>query len=180
MVNKMAIEFRYFRGPESDMALLPYIRTCSLCGQLGRCFSLDGVISRELTEEERKGKVGCLDCLKLDRFGFDHTTEVGYITNDGLETYGEPSKKPGQVFVVANDGEATTASMPYLYPPQPHVSEEAVAELRRTPSFSTWQEVAWPVHHNDFMAYLEYRNSPNAIVFECLHCGERTEMDDPD
>lgn len=34
------------------------------------------------------------------------------------------------------------------------MSEEAIAELRRTPGFSTWQEVVWPVHCDDFMAYL--------------------------
>lgn len=137
----MPLEFRYFRGPESDMSLLPYIRTCSLCGQPGRCFALDGVISRELTEEERQGKVGCAGCLKRDRFGFAHDTEVGSITADGLESYGEPSEEPRQIFVVAGDGEATAAKMPLVYPPRPQISDEAVAELRRTPTFATWQEM---------------------------------------
>lgn len=176
----MPLEFRYFRGPESDISLLPYLRTCSLCGHTGRCFSLDSLISREMTEAQRQGKIGCVDCLKQDRFGFDHDTEVGYITENGLETYAEPSDEPRQVFVVASDGEATPTGMPLIHPPQPHVSDEAVAELRRTPSFSTWQDYSWPVHHNDFMTYVEYRDSPNVIVFECLHRGERVEIDDPD
>ena len=176
----MPIEFRYFRAPESDMGLLPYIRNCSLCGQPGRCFSLDGVISRELTEEERQGKIGCTDCLKRDRFGFPHNTEVGYITEDGLETYGEPDDEPRQVFMVASDGSAVADSAPLVHPPQPHVSEEAVAELRRTPSFATWQEVSWPVHHDDFMAFLGYSETGSMIVFECLHCSAKIELDDPD
>ena len=72
----MPLEFRYFRAPESEIGFLPGNRSCSLCGQSGRCFTLDHVISRELTEEERRGKIGCYNCLRHDRFGFSHTTEV--------------------------------------------------------------------------------------------------------
>ena len=176
----MPLDFRYFRGLEDDMGLLPYIRTCSLCGQQGRCFSLNGVISREFTEQERQGKVGCTDCLKRDRFGFPHDTAVGFITVNGLETFGEPPRKPRHVFIVASDGEATATTMPLVYPPKPQISEESVAELRRTPSFATWQELSWPVHCDDFMAFAGYSETGVGILFECLHCEKRTEIDDPD
>ena len=62
--------------------------------------------------------------------------------------------EPQRVFIVASDGEAVADSVPLISPPRPHVSEEAIAELRRTPSFATWQETSWSVHCDDFMAYL--------------------------
>jgi hypothetical protein len=172
--------FRHFRGPEDDMGLLPYIRTCSLCGQPGRCFALDHVISSEMSEQERQGKVGCIDCLRRDRFGFVHDTDVGMITEDGLLTFGELDDKPKRVFVVGDDGQTIADIVPLVSPPQPHVPKEAIAELRRTPSFSSWQEISWPVHCNDFMAYSEHTEQPSAVVFECLYCGAKTEIDDPD
>lgn len=176
----MPIEFRYFRGPEDDMYLLPYIRTCSLCGQPGRCFALDGLNSLELSHEELQGKIGCCDCLRQGRFRFNHDTEVGLITDDGLVCFDDPSDTLRRVFVVANDGEAVADSIPLISPPKPHISEEATAELRRTPSFSTWQDIPWAVHCNDFMAYVEHKEAPSVVVFECLHCGAKTEIDDPD
>lgn len=136
------------------IGLLPGILTCSLCGQPSRCFSLERrVISRELTEKERQGKIGCTDCLKRDRFGFGHVTEAGYIDEDGLMTY-DIEEEQERVFVVADDGRTTIDGGPFVPLPQEDVSDEAVAELRQTPSFSTWQDFSWPVHHNDFMAYL--------------------------
>ena len=176
----MPLEFRYFRGPEDDMGLLPYVRTCSLCEQPGRCFSLDGVISRELTEEERKGKIGCTDCLKRDRFGFPHDTVVGFVTETGLETFGDFEDEPPRLFLVSGDGDAALSDTPLTPLPKPRVTREAVAELRRTPGFATWQDFMWPVHHSDFMAYLEHSDSPSIIIFECLHCGKQTKIDDPD
>ncbi len=151
----MSLEFRYFRAPESEMsALLPGERVCSLCSQRGRCFSLDYVISAELSEEERSGKIGCYDCLRRDRFGFMHGTEVGLITEEGLLSHSEPDDSPRRVFVVASDGAAIADTAPLVQPPNSHVTDEAVAELRRTPGFATWQEVVWPVHCDGFMAYL--------------------------
>ena len=135
------------------MGLLPGLPTCSLCGQPGRCFSLDSVISRELTEGERQGKIGCTDCLRRDRFGFDHVTEAGYIMEDGLMAY-DVDEEEERVFIVTNDEQTTIDGGPFVQPPPEQVSEEAVAELRRTPRFSTWQDFSWPVHHNDFMVYL--------------------------
>ena len=140
----MLPEFRYFRAPESEMDLLPGSRVCSLCGQPGRCFPLDNA----------PATAGCVDCLRLGRFGFSHDTEVGLITEEGFIPHDEPDDSPRRVFIVANSGEAEVGSAPHLHPPKPHVTEEAIAELRRTPSFSTWQEVRWPVHCEDFMAYL--------------------------
>ena len=177
----MTLEFHYFRGPESDMVgLLPGIRTCSFCGQPGRCFSLDNLVGLEHTEKEQQGKVGCLDCLRRDCFGFAHDTEVGFITEEGLEPYDGYNDKARRLFLVGSDGEATLSGTPLAPLRTPKVSEEAVVELRRTPKFSTWQDFLWPGHHNDFMAYLEHTESPSAIVFGCLHCDERTEIDDPD
>lgn len=150
----MPIEFRYFRTAETEIGFLPGSRVCSLCGQTSRCFELDGVICAELSETERKGKIGCYDCLRQDRFGYPHDTEVGFISEDGFFPAEEPDTSQKRVFVVASDGEATADTMPLVQPPKPHINEEAIAELRRTPSFPTWQEVAWPVHCDDFMAYL--------------------------
>ena len=172
------MEFRYFHGPEDDMGLLPYIQACSLCGQPGRCFDLACLAVPGLTE--RQGKVGCYECLHWGRFGFNHDTEVGMITEDGLMAYFEPSEKARRVFVVAGEGEAVAKEMQLISPPQPKISEEAAMELRRTPSFSTWQDIPWATHCDDFMAYLEHKEAPSVVVFECLHCGERTEIDDPE
>ena len=162
------------------MGFLPHIRTCSLCGQPGRCFALDHVISSELSEQERPGKIGCSDCLRRDRFGFAHDTEIGIITEDGWLAFDEPDDEPSRVFVVAGDGKAVAGSGPLISPPRPTVSEGAVAELRRTPSFSSWQDISWPVHCNDFMAFLEHTEQPSVVVFECLYCGTKTQIEDPD
>ena len=178
----MPLEFRYFRAPETEMiGLLSGVRTCSLCGQSGRCFSLESrVVSRELTEEQRQGKIGCVDCLKRDRFGFSHDTVVGCITNAGLETFGEVEDESPHLFLVSSDGDAALSDTPLTPLPKPRVPAEAVAELRRTPRFATWQDFMWPVHHDDFMAYLEHPDAPSIIIFECLHCEKRAEIDDPD
>ena len=125
--------------------LLPGLRVCSLCGQTGRCFDLGFTVGTGLSEKERAGKVGCLDCLRQDRFGFSHDTEVELFM---------PDASPKQIFVVSGSGETATASTPLIYPPQPQVLDEAIAELRRTPKFSTFQDIPWLVHHDDFMAYL--------------------------
>ena len=150
----MPLEFRYFRAPETEMiGLLSDVRTCSLCGQPGRCFSLNSVIGCGLTQEERQGKIGCVDCLKRDRFSFSHRTEAGYIGEDGLMAY-DIEEEQERVFIVGGDGQTTTTGGYLVQPPQEQVSDEAVAELRRTPKFSTWQDLDWQVHHSDFMAYL--------------------------
>ena len=164
------------------MGLLRGFHICSLCGQDDRCFSLDGMLSTELTEPELRGKVGCLNCLRRDRFGFAHDTEVGFITEDGLENFGGLEDDSPRLFLVSGDGEAALSDTPLAPLPKPKVSEEAIAELRRTPGFATWQDFFWPVHHDDFMAFVGYADTKSQIriIFECLHCGERTEIDDPD
>ncbi len=151
----MTLGFRYFRGPEADMSpLLIGTRVCSLCGQTGRCFDLSFTLGTGLSEAERAGKVGCLECLRQDRFGFSHDTEIGFFTEEGLLPHDEPDTSSKQIFVVSGSGEAAAASVPLIYPPKPHVAEETIAEFRRTPEFATWQDIPRPVHHNDFMAYL--------------------------
>ncbi len=65
-----------------------------------------------------------------------------------------PDASPKQIFIVSGSGETAAASTPLIYPPQPQVLDEAIAELKRTPNFSTFQDIPWLVHHDDFMAYL--------------------------
>lgn len=134
--------------------LLPGLRVCSLCGQTGRCFDLGFTLGTRLSEAEQAGKAGCLECLRQDRFGFSHDTEVGFFTEEGFLPLYEPDTSPKQIFVVSGSGEAAKATAPLIYPPKPQVPEEAIAELKRTPEFLTFQDIPWPVHHNDFMAYL--------------------------
>ena len=150
----MPLEFRYFRAPESEMGFLSGNRTCSLCGKSGRCYPLENVDSSKLTTETRKGKLGCYDCLRQDRFGFTHDTEVGFITEDGILSFDDFDDTPQRVFTVTSDGEVVANNTPLVNPPKPHVSEEAISEMRRTPDFSTWQDFIWPAHCDDFMAYL--------------------------
>ncbi len=151
----MPIKFRYFRGLEDDMGLLPGIRICSLCGQPGRCFSLQRRgVSHELSQEERQGKIGCTNCLKRDRFGFNHVMRAGFVDEHGLMKFDEVGPKEHRVSVVAESGRTTIDGAPFVQPPQEQVSDEAVAELRRTPNFLSWQDIDWKVHHDDFMVYL--------------------------
>lgn len=151
----MTLGFRYFRGREADMSgLLPGLRVCSLCGELGQSFDLERTIVTGLSEAEREGKVGCLECLRQDRFGFFHVTEVGFFDDEGLTPLHEPDDFPERVFVVSEDGGVIPDHAPVVPLPKPRVSEEAIAELRRTPNFPTYQDIEWLVHHDDFMAYL--------------------------
>lgn len=151
----MTLGFCYFRGPEADMnSLLSGVRVCSLCGQANRCFDLNFTLGTGLTEVERAGKVGCLECLRQDRFGFSHDTEAGIFVDEGVLALYEPDTSPQRVFVVSEAGDTTADHAPLVSAPKPHVPEEAIAELRRTLTFSTYQDIMWPVHHDDFMAYL--------------------------
>ena len=140
----MPLEFCYFRAPESEMGFLPGNRVCSLCGQHGRCFPFDNA----------PATARCVGCLRLGRFGFSHDTEAGLVTEESFIPHSEPDASPRRVFVVATGGEAVVDAVPLVHPQTPHVSKGAIAELRRTPGFSTWQEIVWPVHCDDFMAYL--------------------------
>ena len=144
-------ELKYFRASRSEMSdLLPGQRRCDICGEVGECFSLE----RALAVPKGAG-VGCFSCLSAGRFGFFHITEVGYLEEAGLTTYEDDEVKPARLFVVGATGQASLSSQPAPPPPSPAMPPSAaVKELRRTPAFPTWNEVAWPVHCADFMCYL--------------------------
>jgi hypothetical protein len=144
--------FRYFEAPESEMAaLLPGTRRCDLCGADGRCFDLE----RVMRQVESEGTAGCMSCLQAGRFGFFHVTEAGYLDRNGLTWYEDDEPEvPVRTFVVEPGGATAPVSAGAPAREQVTVRPEAVEELRRTPDFPTWNEVAWPVHCGDFMVYL--------------------------
>ena len=147
--------------------LLPGESVCGICGSKGRCFQLD---SRHKPSDS-DASLGCLACLRADRFGFFHVTEAGYLDEKGLTWYGEEPRSSGRVFVVSPTGEsADTRSDPLPLAPEPPC-EEAIDELRRTPEFHTWNEVPWPIHCNDFMVYLGTWQ-PRDIAYEAKLRGE--------
>jgi len=145
------MSFRYFHAPESEMAgLLDGTHTCGLCGVTARCFNLQRALgSKRLLPATR----GCMTCLQNGRFGFFHVTEVGYLDENGLTWYGEPPMTPARVFIASAAGVQAQPCTPEPVAVSPP-SEEAIEELRRTPQFSTWNEVSWPVHCRDFMTFL--------------------------
>lgn len=145
------MRFRYFEAPEAEMLhLLPGVCRCDICGRKGRCFSLD----RALSLVPPGASLGCIECLQTGRFGFFHTTEVGYLDASGLTWYGEEPKSAARVFVAGPSGDvAQVRREPISLAPEPPPAG-AIEELRRTPDFPTWNEVAWPVHCSDFMVYL--------------------------
>ena len=143
---------RYWRAPEADMNLFPGSRACFFCGQVGPGFDLGDTIGSSPVGEDRDGKAGCLGCLRLDRFGFSHVTNAGFLGEEGWVVFEDEVETPGRVFTVSAVGEAVASAVPK--PPRPVVSEESIAELRRTPTFLSWQDQGWQVHCNDFMAFL--------------------------
>ncbi len=124
------MHFKYFQGPDEDMAHLEGAHTCSLCGAPGPCFSLDSAFSRELMDAG-EGKVGCATCLVAQRFEFWHDTEIGMLSESGLEHVYKHNKEPPADFRI-----------------------EALLELRYTPQIATWQQEIWLTHCRDFMIYL--------------------------
>jgi hypothetical protein len=124
--------FRYFCGPQSDMAgLASGEASCSLCGGHGPCFRLQFALCDSLPKEEKKSALGCFSCLRAGRFEFWQDTEVGLLDKTGL-TYVYKHNRP----------------------PPADFPASALVELRRTPQIVTWQQEIWLTHCNDFMAYL--------------------------
>jgi hypothetical protein len=143
--------FRYFEAPESEIAhLFGGIRKCDLCGRGDKCFDLRHALNGKSFSP---AVAGCVSCLSAGRFGFFHCTEVGYLDDTGLTWFGEPPMTLSRVFVASSQGvtETPLASKPG---PLENPSLEAVEELRRTPTFPSWNEVWWPVHCRDFMVFL--------------------------
>ena len=92
MTNKL--KFKYFEGPEEDMGGLCKVPVkCALCGRNDVCFELEFVDCPELDENQREGKVGCVECLKEGRFGFLHGTDVG-IDDFSTEVLAEFRRTP--------------------------------------------------------------------------------------
>ncbi len=154
------MRFRLFEAPESEMrGLLDGDRTCSLCGKTGRCFDLGTADSDSLEDPDLRSAVGCLrsgvgcfSCLREGRFEFFHITSAGYLAASGLEHYGPPPEDE-EVVIVSSSGKPVDIKSAE---PQQHPTIEAasIVELRRTPDFPTWNEVAWPHHCGEFMIFL--------------------------
>lgn len=124
--------FKYFRGPQHDMAaLVDGDSTCSLCGQVGPCFRLEYALCSQLSKEQKQLALGCFSCLRKGHFEFWHDTEIGVLDEKGLKHVYNHNQSP-----------------PLDFP------NTALAELRRTPQFITWQQELWLVHCSDFMAYV--------------------------
>jgi len=125
------MQFKYFKGTEDDMSdLIEETCTCSICGTDDRCFELDYSITNEFNDEEKEGKFGCINCLKLGRFEFWHDTEFGFLDENGLsKVYNHNMNNP------------------------PSISPSILEELRRTPNIITWQQTPWLTHCDDFMIY---------------------------
>ena len=146
------ISFKYFEAPESEMVgLLPDVRRCGICGTEGRCFDLQ----RAIRESGVAASAGCVACLRTGRFGFFHITEIGYLDEGGITWYSDDEPE-GHARIFAVDSAGTAAPIPTQVGASTRVtvSPEAIDDLRRTPDFPTWNEVAWPVHCSDFMVYL--------------------------
>ena len=146
------MKFRYFLAPETEMAdLLPKAQVCSFCGIKARVFKCQiGAVTGE------KSVRGCFECLKKGEFGFFHETEFGYIDESGLHPFFDDGEKL-RVFIANSNGEIVEDGIPNpAISKAASISEESIAELRKTPSFSTWQDTDWKVHCSDFMAYIGY------------------------
>ena len=127
----MTPTFIYFQGPIEDMAhLVEGERDCSLCKHTSPCFELDFAICREMGEDEKMGKIGCIACLRQGGFEFWHDTDVGVLDENGFAKVYHHNKTP-----------------------PPNFPETAQIEFRRTPRIVTWQQELWRAHCNDFMIY---------------------------
>jgi len=128
----MPTGFHYFLGPAKEMAgWSDQVVHCWYCGQEHAGFRLDDASCRDLTERERAGKFGCMDCLRQGRFEFWHDTDIGLLDEEGL------------THVYKHNG-----------PPPDGFPVESLVGLRRTPQIVTWQQELWLTHCRDFMAYL--------------------------
>ena len=124
--------FRYFSGPQKDMAAIAGDGIeCSLCGSIGPCFYLEHAFCPELSDGQKTSAVGCHSCLRARRFEFWHDTEIGLLGENGLTHFYNHNQ-----------------------PPPPNFPAAALSELRLTPRFTTWQQGIWLVHCNDFMNFL--------------------------
>ena len=116
-----------------------------------KCFECKIVDTSNGQEKTEEG-TGCYECLLKGKFGFFHVTELGYIDSEGLTPYFDEDVET-RIFVANQEGEVTEKESERTTHDAQTVSNESIAELRKTPSFSSWQEIDWGVHCNDFMTY---------------------------
>ncbi len=147
------MKFQYLDAREEEiLGLVKGTRGCGICGSENRCFSLKRAF---LASGVPEAELGCVDCLRAGRFGFCHDTVVGFLDQHDLmwELDDEPMT-PGRVFVGGAGGAVSEVAQVPEPLPRPQVSQASLEGLRRTPRFSTWNEVPWHVHCSDFMVYL--------------------------
>jgi uncharacterized protein CbrC (UPF0167 family) len=125
------MEFKYFKGPTEDMdSFIEQKMVCSICGNENDCFELEYSITEEFKDDDKEGKAGCIDCLKMGLFRFWHDTEFGVLDENGLtKVYKHNAANP------------------------PLIAESVLEEMRRTPRIQMWQQERWLTHCNDFMIY---------------------------
>jgi uncharacterized protein CbrC (UPF0167 family) len=124
--------FRYFLGPTNEMSgWVDRPVRCSFCGATCPGFSLAGATCPSLATGSVASAHGCASCLRAGRFEFWHDTEVGLLTEHGLEKMYKDQRAPS-----------------------PTLRAESLLELRRTPQIVTWQQEKWLTHCDDFMPYL--------------------------
>lgn len=153
--------FKYFKAVKSEILGLLLSSRCVICGSISECYQFDYYLNhktKDLHKEVRDAnhkKIGCFQCLQEYRFGFCHDTEVGFINHLGLHRIDEfQEKERPRVFMVGDMG-GTTMEHNIINRSRPlPISPEHILEMQCTPSFPTWQDICWPVHCNDFMAYL--------------------------
>ncbi len=141
------MEFVYFKGLMEDMGdLFMGRKICAICHEENDyCFALEYTISSIFEYKDQKGTFGCFKCLRDSKFEFWHSTELGFLDENGL----------------------MNTNTRKIYDP-PIISEEKLVELRRTPQIITYQEEKWLTHCNDFMVFKGiwtppdfYKNSPD-------------------
>jgi len=126
------MKFKYFEGPLDEMGdLLEGSHICSFCETKNHfCFEIDYAITDKFSDDEKEGKIGCVDCLRKGEFEFWHDTEFGMLDRDGLtKVYNHNMDSP------------------------PAIDKEKLIELMRTPQIVTWQQELWLTHCDDFMTY---------------------------
>ena len=150
------MKFRLFEGTTDEMCgFVGTAGTCDLCGSTSASgFDLE---DSSIFGAPSGSGFGCPSCLLAGRFSFRHVTDAGYIEPEGLlwfEPEPEDEEAP-RVFAGLPDGPpeeiplGATAPQSSVPPPPP-----SLELLRATPSFSTWNEVSWPLHCGDYMVYL--------------------------
>lgn len=110
---------------------------CRFCGLPGEGFELGNASVDGHRAGEFEGAHGCVACLAAGRFEFEHNTDIGTLSANGLaREYRNHCVEPATFH------------------------QHAHRELRRTPDVLRWQYEPWLTHCDDYMAYIgEWRPS---------------------